>query len=102
MAKRIYICAPMENAVDVSNAAKYADFVLRCGCAPFAPHFYSMCAENGRGLALPGLAKLGRSFLWCCDEIWVFGSRMTRRMKEEISFCKHLNIKTQYVHDRIP
>lgn len=46
MTKRIYICAPMENAVDVSNAAKYADFVLRCGCAPFAPHFYSMCAEN--------------------------------------------------------
>lgn len=94
MNKRVYICAPMETALDISNAAKFAQYVIACGAAPFAPHFYSMCADNGRVFPNKALAQMGKSFLWYCDEIWIFGARITRRMREEISFCKHLNIRT--------
>ena len=38
--------------------------------------------------------------LWICDELWVFGQEITDGMKQELQFCKQLNIKTRYVSEK--
>lgn len=93
--KRIYVCAPLGKNIpsDLQNARQYASFVLQRGAAPVVPHFYvDLVDRDERALC----RRAGKSLLWMCDECWVFGDHVTRTMKEELQFCKHLNIKIRY------
>ena len=101
MKKKVYICAPLGGDVqgNIENAKRYAKFALKCGVAPVVPHFYALCLnddilkerELGRGA--------GMSLLWFCDEMWVFGDRITQGMQEEILFCKNMKIKIRKIKE---
>ena len=43
-----------------------------------------------------GLAA-GLSLLWFCDELWLFGDAVTDGMKNELQFCKNLNIRIRKI-----
>ena len=95
--KKVYICAPF--SWDVEQARRYTEYALRCGVAPVTPHFYALCLNE----SVPKDHKLGRaagrSLLWLCDELWIFGDRVTDGMRAEIQFCKHLNIRIRTIHE---
>ena len=101
MKKKVYICAPLGGNVEgnVTKAVRYAKFALKSGVAPIVPHFYALCLnddilkerELGRGA--------GMSLLWFCDEMWVFGDRVTQGMQEEILFCKNMKIKIRKIKE---
>ncbi len=99
--KKVYICAPLGGNVEANlqRAIRYAEYALKCGTAPVVPHFYALCLDDRipeqRELGM----KAGRSLLWFCDELWIFGDTVTEGMRAEISTCKNLNIKTRTVRD---
>ena len=99
MMKKVYICAPMTADTQrcIEQAKTYATYALKCGTAPVVPHFYALCDEaNPKGT----VENAGRSLLWFCDELWVFGDRQTKAMKTEIHFCKNLNIPIRHIDPR--
>ena len=89
MKKKVYICAPLGGVIEgnVQKAVRYARFALKSGVAPVVPHFYALCLNDD----IPKERELGRqagmSLLWFCDEMWVFGDRITEGMQAEILFC---------------
>ena len=101
MMKKVYICSPLDGNVDenLQNAVRYTKYALECGTAPVVPHFYALCldanipTEREKGMAA------GKSLLWFCDELWIFGDEVTEGMQAEISFCKNLNIKTRMIRE---
>ena len=102
MMKKVYICAPLGGDVEgnLERVKRYTRYALMCGTAPVVPHFYALCRndDNQKEREI-GLAA-GLGMLWFCDELWVFGQTVTEGMKQEIQFCKHLNIKTRYVSEK--
>ena len=99
MMKKVYICSPLGGDVagNLQRAKQYAKYALLCGTAPVVPHFYALCLndENPKEREI-GLAA-GLSLLWFCDELWVFGDRVSHGMEKEINFAKNLNIRTCYI-----
>ena len=102
MMKKVYICAPLGGDVEsnLERVKRYTRYALMCGTAPVVPHFYALCLDdNDQKEREIGLAA-GLGMLWFCDELWVFGQNITEGMKQELQFCKHLNIKTRYVSEK--
>lgn len=101
MMKRVYICAPLGGDVEgnIGKARQYARYALMCGAAPIVPHFYALCLDDG----IPGERELGMaagvSLLWLCDELWVFGDRVTEGMASEIRFGQSLNIRIKNIRE---
>lgn len=99
--KKIDICSPLGGDVkaNLEKAKEYARFALLSGTAPVVPHFYvlSLNDDNLKEREI-GMAA-GLSLLWFCDELWVFGDKVTDGMQSEIKFCTNLNIRIRYVQD---
>lgn len=99
--KRVYICSPLggDVAAHIQQVKRYTLYVLKCGMAPVVPHFYALVLDDN----IPEERELGRqagkSLLWLCDEIWVFGETVSEGMEEEIRFCKNLNLPVRYIAD---
>lgn len=100
--KKVYICAPLggnvaENLEKVKNYTKYA---LMCGTAPVVPHFYALCLNDNIPKEREIGMTAGLSLLWFCDEMWVFGDKISKGMQDEINFCKNLNIRMKNISDK--
>lgn len=60
-------------------------------------HFYAECLDDNDPKDREiGLAA-GLSLLWFCDELWLFGDAVTDGMKNELQFCKNLNIRIRKI-----
>lgn len=60
-------------------------------------HFYAECLDDNDPKDREiGLAA-GLSLLWFCDELWLFGDTVTDGMKNELQFCKNLNIRIRKI-----
>lgn len=97
--KKVYLCAPL--SVDVTanleKIRQYCRYALLCGTAPVVPHFYAECLDDNDPKDREiGLAA-GLSLLWFCDELWLFGDAVTDGMKNELRFCKNLNIRVRKI-----
>ncbi len=92
--KKVYICAPLGGNVEenLKRVKEYVRYALKCGTAPVVPHFYALCLDDNN----PKEREIGRaaglSLLWFCDEMWIFGDKVTEGMKDEFQFCINLNI----------
>ena len=101
MMRKVYICAPLGGNIqeNLKKAKQYARYALLCGTAPVVPHFYALCLND----RIPKEREIGMaaglSFLWFCDELWIFGDEVTEGMKSEIQFCKSLNIPVRKIRD---
>lgn len=99
--KKVYICSPLGGDVEenLRKVRRYTKYALLCGTAPVVPHFYALCLnDNNPEERKIGMAA-GRSLLWFCDEMWIFGDKVTEGMRAEIQFCKNLNIRTRTIRE---
>ena len=99
MMKKVYICSPLGGDVadNLEQAKSYTKYALMCGTAPVVPHFYALCLDDNAPKDREiGLAA-GLSLLWFCDELWLFGDTVTDGMKNELQFCKNLNIRVRKI-----
>ena len=83
----VYICSPFAGEIEynLSRARGYCRLAVSKGCIPLAPHllfpqFMDDDDQEQRKLGLFfALVLLGK-----CDEIWVFGSRISEGMAREL------------------
>jgi len=95
----VYICSPLSGDVDrnVERACGYALFALSQGKCPVAPHIYfTRFMDDGD----PAQRALGLSFAleWLsrCEEIWVFGEKMSAGMLRELEAADRKEIPVRY------
>jgi len=87
----IYVCSPYagDYIMNKLNARRYIKFVMDCGHVPVAPHIWfekflndTVEAERAHGLAM-AIRLVPR-----CDQLWIFGNKITGGMKMEIEVAK--------------
>lgn len=84
----IYVCSPFasDREANAKRAERYCRFVWSRGGIPLAPHllfprFMDDTNEKEREAGL----RMGRKLLTLCDEMWVFGDRISTGMAAEIA-----------------
>lgn len=98
----VYICSPFAGDTEgnISRARGYCRFAVSEGYIPLAPHlhfpqFMDDCDREQRELGL----FFALVMLCKCDEVWVFGSRVSNGMAREISKAKQRDIPIRYIND---
>ena len=90
--KIVFISCP-----DINEAEKQCRAALKKGLVPVAPHMYFPRFMGGY---IPGeleaTLRINKIVLRLCDELWVFGPRLTDSMVSEIRYAKRLGIPVQY------
>ena len=98
----VYICSPYAGEVskNVENARRYSRFAVNQGYIPLAPHLLFPQFLNDR---IPRERQLGLFFgtalMSKCSEVWVFGSRISSGMEEEIKRARWKNYRIRYFTD---
>lgn len=105
MRKKVYICAPIHNGSDnkknIKDAKIYTKYVIKSGGSPIVPQLYaSIDIESEERDTI--LKSVRLSLLWFCDEMWIFGDKITETMSEEIRFCNSFNIKIKKIQKDEP
>ena len=84
----IYICSPFagDRAANSKRAERYCRFTWEQGGIPLAPHllFPRFLDEDTPAERAAGL-DMARKLLTMCDEMWVFGDRISQGMAAEIA-----------------
>lgn len=98
----VYICSPYAGDIE-NNAARartFCRFAVVKRAIPVAPHLLFpqfMSEEKERNLALfMGMVLLGK-----CDQVWVFGDRMSEGMLSEIEKAKKMRKKIRYFSEEM-
>lgn len=85
--KLVYICSPYHGDMERNhqNALDYCEYAAQMGVIPLAPHtiFTQYLDDDVPSQREVGL-KMGLALLKRCDELWVFGPKITEGMKQEI------------------
>lgn len=95
----VYICSPYSGDIDgnVKRARGFCRFALEKNCIPIAPHllfpqFMNDDIPKERELAmLMNMVLLGK-----CNELWVFGERVSKGMNAEIQRAKQKRMTIRY------
>lgn len=93
----VYICSPYSGDVEanVKRARRFSRFAVEQGAIPLAPHLLLpqfMEEETERELAM----FMDMVFLDKCEQVWVFGSVISKGMKAEIENAKHKHLVIRY------
>lgn len=97
----VYICSPFSSdpVGNTEKAKRYSRYAVDSGAIPFAPHLLLplyMKEESERGLAL----FMDMVFLSKCDELWVFGDKISGGMQAEIDKATRKNMEIRYFTEK--
>ena len=93
----VYICSPYAGDMETNaeNARKYSRFAVENMAIPFASHLLMpqyMDEGTERELAL----RMGIIFLSKCEQLWMFGERISNGMAYEIKKAVSMGKKVRY------
>ena len=96
----VYICSPYRGDTEenVKRARRYSRYAVDKGYIPIAPHLLLpqyMNEETERDLAI----FMDLVILKKCEELWVFGDRITEGMKIEINRATKKSMKIRYINE---
>jgi hypothetical protein len=100
--RKVFVCSPYAGCVkeNVHNARMYSRFVFLCGCMPITPHLmYPRFLEDKDTNERDAGIQMGLILLGFCNEIWVFGQRISNGMRREIAFAEAHGIQIRYFSD---
>ena len=96
----VYVASPFAGDVErnVMNARRYCRFAAENGAIPLAPHlllpqFMSEKTERENAMFM-NMVFLGR-----CEQLWVFGERITEGMAAEIAKAEKRGMPIRYFTD---
>jgi len=93
----VFICSPYKGDIEVntSRAKRYGRFAVTKKQVPIIPHlmYPRFLDEDNPDERAMGL-EMGLILLSKCQEVWVFGSRISKGM--EIEKAKDMNIPIRY------
>ena len=96
---KVYICSPFsgDTELNTDRAIRYALFAFTQGKCPVAPHIYFTRFMDDND---PEQRALGLSFAleWLarCEEVWVFGEKLTAGMLHELDTADRKEIPVRY------
>ena len=100
--RKVFVCSPYAGCVkeNVHNARMYSRFVFLCGCMPITPHLmFPRFLEDKDLKERDAGIQMGLILLDFCNEIWVFGQRISNGMRREIAFAEAHGILVRYFSD---
>ena len=93
----VYICSPYAGDIEKNTyrARAFSRFAVEKNCIPMAPHllfpqFMDEATERWLGL------KMGIVLLSKCEQVWVFGERVSEGMAYEIRKAANMGKKIRY------
>lgn len=98
--KLVYICSPLRGDIgeNLVRAQSYCIIALQGGCTPIAPHLMyrdilrdDILEERERAL------DICLQLVGVCEEIWVFGDKITEGMRREIKEAERLEIEIKRI-----
>ena len=95
----VYICSPYAGEVEknVEAAQRYSRFAVDKGYIPIAPHLLFPQFLNDRNPKERQLGLFfGNALMSKCSEVWVFGSRISAGMEDEIKRARWKNYRLRY------
>ena len=106
---KVYVCSPFrpvsidpkeaekEKQRNINLAKNACELVVKLGFVPIAPHLYfPQFLDDGNPEEREKGMMLGRELLCGCNELWVFGDRISEGMKAEIGQAKASDIPVRY------
>lgn len=100
--KKVFICSPYRGDVEknLKAARKHAHMAAIIGYCPIAPHlmFPRFLNDNDPEQRILGIT-LGIEQMKVCDEIWIFGGRISNGMAFELEQAKELGIPARLYDD---
>ena len=95
--RRVYVCHPFGNdpAGNIERVRAISQFLIDDGALPIAPHLYLpqlLDEATEREQALRFCLELVDT----CDEVRVFGGRVTAGMKREVEYAKRRGIPVRF------
>lgn len=99
----VFICSPFAGDIteNTKKAKQYMQFAIKAGVTPFAPHllYPQVLDENDPEQRELGLC-LGIIWLYKCNELWVFGRRITNGMQREIAKANKRGIPVRRFNEK--
>lgn len=97
----VYVCSPYSGDVEknTQDARRYSRFAVDEGAIPLTPHLMLpqfMEDDSERELAL----FMDLIFMGKCDELWVFGGRISEGMKAELNRAKARRMPIRYFNEK--
>ena len=83
----VYICSPLSGSIAANqrSARRYCRFAVDGGYIPLAPHLYfPQFMDDGSGAERDLALFMDIVLLSKCDQLWVFGDRISKGMGIEI------------------
>lgn len=100
--KIVYVCAPLGGNIwkHIGEAIGYARFVFKSGAIPIVPHFYALSLDDNNPKEREQGLGAGLLLLLYCDEMWIFGSRITDGMVNEMRLCEQTGIHMRHIDNK--
>ena len=99
----VYIASPFAGNTErnTERARGYCRFAVSKGCIPLAPHllYPQFMDDDDRETREQGIF-FGLVLLGKCDELWVFGERISEGMEREIAKAKKRNMPIRYFNSK--
>ena len=99
----VYICSPLRGDIErnIRKANGYCRFAVSQSAVPIAPHtiltgFLDDTIPEERQIGM----TLGMELLSRCDELWVFGAKLSAGMEAELKVAQQLKLPVKYFTDR--
>ena len=97
--KLVFICSPYKDDIEINTirAKRYGRYAVKKEQIPIIPHlmYTQFLNEDSYEERAKGL-EMGLILLSKCQEIWVFGSRISKGMELEIREAKRRSIPIKY------
>jgi len=90
--KLIFVCSQFQgDKENLEKAKKYCRMLVDMGYIPIAPHVYfSQFMDDRNPEDRRRALEMNKKLLEFCDELWIFGDKITDGMKEEIEYFKKI------------
>lgn len=100
----VYICSPFagDTRGNMEKARRYSRFAVRNACIPFAPHLlFPQFMDDGKPAEREIALFMGMVLLGKCDQMWVFGSTISKGMAVEIEKAEKKRIPVRYFTEEL-
>ena len=98
----VYICSPYAGDIEhnIEMAKKYSRFAVEHDTIPITPHLlYPQFMDDGNENERRKAEMFNRVHLDRCDEIWVFGEKISSGMQKEINHARNRKKKIRYFNE---
>ena len=93
--KKVFICSPYRGDIagNIEQARRFSRMAAFCGYCPITPHLlYPQFLGDGEPEERILGINLGVELMLICDQVWIFGDKISDGMEYELNFAKEHRI----------